>query len=189
MHPESKTTFFIDKFFRITLSFLMITVTVMIFIQVLLRYVFRAPLMGIEELLVFPAIWLYFLGGANASREGTQIVARVLEVFMKSKKKVFLVRTIGSSLGFIVSSWLGWWSYDYLRYCLRVSKESPTLYVPMIYVESAVFVGTILMAIYTLRQVTKDYLEYRNSSDDELFNPEPCGAELPSVEIEGVDNQ
>lgn len=46
---------------------LMSLATLLVFIQVLLRYVFKAPLMGIEELLLFPSIWLYMVGGANAS--------------------------------------------------------------------------------------------------------------------------
>ena len=31
-------------------------------VQIVLRYVFHAPLMGVEELLYFPTIWLYLLG-------------------------------------------------------------------------------------------------------------------------------
>jgi TRAP-type C4-dicarboxylate transport system permease small subunit len=59
-------------------------------IQVLLRYVFRAPLMGIEELLLFPTTWLYLLGAVKASQEKSQIIARVLEIFLKKERSVYI---------------------------------------------------------------------------------------------------
>ncbi|GAH68662.1 unnamed protein product, partial [marine sediment metagenome] len=37
-------------------------VTVLVFIEVMLRYVFKAPLFGVEELICFIAMWLYFIG-------------------------------------------------------------------------------------------------------------------------------
>ena len=40
---------------------------VMIGYEVFARYVLKSSLMGIEELMLFPIIWLYMLGGANAS--------------------------------------------------------------------------------------------------------------------------
>ena len=39
----------------------------MIGYEVVMRYVFKSSLMGVEEVMVFPIIWLYMLGGANAS--------------------------------------------------------------------------------------------------------------------------
>lgn len=41
-------------------------ITLLVFIQVILRAL-NMPLFGIEELLTFPTIWIYFLGGACAS--------------------------------------------------------------------------------------------------------------------------
>ena len=46
---------------------------VMIGYEVFARYVLKSSLMGIEELMLFPIIWLYMLGGANASYEKSHI--------------------------------------------------------------------------------------------------------------------
>ena len=61
---------------------LMLAVTFLVFIQVILRYVLHHPLMGIEEMLLFPTIWLYFLGGAIASRERNHIECRVVTMYL-----------------------------------------------------------------------------------------------------------
>lgn len=45
---------------------LALVITLLVFVQVILRAL-DMPLFGIEELLTFPTIWIYFLGGACAS--------------------------------------------------------------------------------------------------------------------------
>ncbi len=136
---------------EIILFFLMVVITGLVFVQVLLRYVFKAPLMGIEEMLLFPTVWLYMLGAANASIQRTQIVCRVMEVFVKNRlKSIYLIRTAASFLSFGVAIWLDYWAYDYLKYALRVPRVSSSLYIPLIYAEAAVFACMILITVYTL---------------------------------------
>ena len=81
---------------------LMLGITALVFVQVILRYVLRAPLMGIEELLLFPTVWLYMLGGVNASSQRTQIVCRVLEIFFKTRRPIAVIRMAGSVISVIV---------------------------------------------------------------------------------------
>lgn len=68
------------------IQILLIIIPVLVTLQVLLRYVFHAPLMGIEEILLFPAIWLYFLGGSSASKERNHIDCGVLVLYIKTEK-------------------------------------------------------------------------------------------------------
>lgn len=168
MNEESSGVLrFATKITELALYALMLIITVLVFVQVILRYVLRAPLMGIEELLFFPTVWLYMLGGVNASAQGTQIVCRVMEVFFKSRKSILFVRTAGSVISVVVAAWLTYWGYDYLRYALRVTRVSATLYIPLIYAECAVFVGLVLMTFYTGLEA-KHYWGLFNKSEDEL---------------------
>ena len=135
-------------FFNYTLTVLMTLVALMELVQVVSRYIFKVPIMGLEELLVYPAIWLYFIGSANASREDTQIKANVLDVFLKSPRSILKIRVIADVLSLLVALWLAWWAWLYFLYALRVWKDSPTLYVPMFYAEAFVFLGIAAMTIY-----------------------------------------
>jgi TRAP-type transport system small permease protein len=135
---------------------LMLAVTFLVFIQVILRYVLRYPLMGIEELLLFPTIWLYFLGGAIASRERNHIECRVVTMYLKKPSALYLANWVKAALSLIVCLWLTYWAYEYLAYAVRVWKESGTLYIPLVLGESAIFIGLALMSIYTLVE-TLDY--------------------------------
>lgn len=137
-----------ERFFKYTLTVLISTVAAMEFYQVVMRYILELPVMGLEELLVYPTLWLYFLGSVNASREDTQIKANVLDVFLKTDRARLIVRVIADLLSVIVAAWLTFWAYDYFRYALRVWKESPTLYIPTFYAECALFIGLVLMTFY-----------------------------------------
>jgi TRAP-type C4-dicarboxylate transport system permease small subunit len=136
-----------ERFFRYSLTLLISIVAVMMFVQVLARYVFQIPLMGLEEVLIFPTLWLYILGSVNASREDTQIKANVLDVFLKSPRAKLVVRVLADLMSLVVSAWLTWWTWEYFRYALRVWKESPTLYIPTFYAECALFIGLLLMTV------------------------------------------
>lgn len=145
-----------ERFFKYTLTILISTVAAMEFYQVIMRYILELPVMGLEELLVYPTLWLYFLGSVNASREDTQIKANVLDVFLKTDRSKLVVRVIADLLSVIVAAWLTFWAYDYFRYALRVWKESPTLYIPTFYAECALFIGLVLMTIYAARYLIKN---------------------------------
>ena len=90
----------------VVLTFLMLSVTVIVFIQVILRYVLHAPLMGIEELVLFPAIWLYMLGGANASLERNHIQCNVITVYIKNPVALSLLNLLKSIISLSVCLWL-----------------------------------------------------------------------------------
>ncbi len=135
---------------------LMLAVTFLVFIQVILRYVLHYPLMGIEELLLFPTIWLYFLGGAIASRERNHIECRVVTMYLKTPSSLHLANWMKAAISLVVCVWLTYWAYEYLLYAIRVWKESGTLFIPLVFAESAIFIGLLLMSIYTLVELA-DY--------------------------------
>jgi len=137
-----------ERFFKYALPLLISIVAAMQFYQVIMRYVFELPVMGLDELVVYPTLWLYILGSVNAAREDTQIKANVLDVFLKTEKSRLIVRVIADFMSVIISSWLTYWAWDYFKYANRVWKESPTLYIPTFWAECSLFIGLVLMTIY-----------------------------------------
>lgn len=146
-----------DRFFKYSLTILISTVALMEFVQVVMRYIFEIPIMGLEEVLVYPTLWLYFLGSVNASREDTQIKANVLDVFLKTDRSKLTIRVIADALSLVTCSWLTWWAWEYFRYALRVWKESPTLYIPTFYAECSMFIGMAFMTFYVVFYLFKNF--------------------------------
>lgn len=138
---------------------LLLAVTFLEFIQVILRYVLHAPLFGIEELLLFPTIWLYLLGGANASWEKSHISCGVLSLYIKRPRSIALFHTVKGLVSLSVCGWLAYWAFSYFQYSLKVWKLSATLYIPLFFGESALFIGLLLMTIYTAIELRDDLKE------------------------------
>lgn len=173
-----------ERFFRYTLTALISTVAICQFIQVLTRYVFEMPVMGLEEVALIPTIWLYVLGAVNASREDTQIRANVLEIFLSTDKARLILHIISEVISIAISGWLTWWAWKYFSYALRVSKETPTLYIPTFVYESALFIGLVLMTAFTVWHLFKNIqvlLGYRPMPKH--FSTPESTAELDEMQV------
>ncbi|MGX0877079.1 TRAP-type C4-dicarboxylate transport system permease small subunit [Roseovarius sp. MBR-154] len=138
-----------DTFAKYLLTALICVVALGQFVQVVTRYVLQVPVMGLEETMLYPALWLYILGSVNASRENTHIRANVLEIFVKTERGHTILAIVGEVISLIIGLWLLSWAWDYTQYAWRVWRESPTLYIPTFYSDIALLVGLGLMMAYT----------------------------------------
>jgi len=119
------------------------------FVQVITRYVLQVPVMGLEETMLYPTLWLYILGAVNASREDTHIRANVLEIFLTTRRQHTVLAIVGEVISLIVGLWLLSWAWDFTQYAWRVWKESPTLYIPTFFSDVSLVIGLALMMAYT----------------------------------------
>ena len=138
-----------EKLTKYLLSGLICVVALGQFVQIITRYVLQVPVMGLEETMLYPTLWLYILGAVNASRENTHIRANVLEVFLKSERQQAILAIIGEIISLVVGLWLLSWAWGFTSYAWRVWRESPTLYIPTFYSDVALVVGLALMMFYT----------------------------------------
>jgi TRAP-type C4-dicarboxylate transport system permease small subunit len=141
--------------FKYVLTGLLLVVAGAQFVQVITRYVLEISVMGMEELLIYPTLWLYILGAVNASREDTQIRANVLDIFLKTERARLKLAVLAEVISIVIVAWLTWWGWDFFKYSLRVWKESPTLYVPTFYADCALFIGLVLMTVWTVVSLIK----------------------------------
>ncbi|MBY7974785.1 TRAP transporter small permease subunit [Vibrio fluvialis] len=144
-----------EQKFRYVLTLLIASVALMQFMQVVTRYIFEVPIMGLDESMVIPTVWLYMLGAVNASREDTQIRANVLEIFIKTERGHKILALVGEAISLVISSWLTYWAWDYFKYAWRAWKESPTLYIPTFYHECSVFIGLLLITLYIAMHIVR----------------------------------
>jgi len=139
-----------DRLQRIVLIATSLFISVFMFVEVMLRYVFHKPIMGIEEILPLGAFWLYFIGASYGSFKRTHIKAEVVEMMVKNPRRVAITRVVASVITFGVSLYLCKWGFDFFVYGLTQGQFSATLFIPMVYSQSAVFFGLILMTFYFL---------------------------------------
>ncbi|UVI36684.1 TRAP transporter small permease [Brevibacterium spongiae] len=124
-------------------------VVVGLFAQVILRYVLGTTILGLNELILIPTIWMYFIGASYASAEGTHISADVLQAYLRSERTKQIVQVIVSAISLAVGLILSWWACLYIQHSLDRPGTTPVFALPLIIVQSAVIVGFILMTMYT----------------------------------------
>jgi TRAP-type C4-dicarboxylate transport system permease small subunit len=145
----------VDTFAKYLLTGLICIVALGQFVQVITRYVLQVPVMGLEETMLYPTLWLYILGAVNASREDTHIRANVLEIAIKTERGHTILAIVGEVISLAIGLWLLSWAWEFTTYAWRVWKESPTLYIPTFYSDVALVVGLGLMMLYTATHLVR----------------------------------
>ena len=150
-------------------------VTVLIFIEVMLRYVFGSPLFGVEELITMIAMWMYFLGASYGAYERSHIKAELVHLWFKKPRSLAVINSIGSLITVALSLIMVSWSYPYFVWGIQEGEMSQALLLPMVLSQSAVFVGAILMSIYFIAELVDNILEsfgkapfFKNLSGEEV---------------------
>lgn len=133
-------------------------VAILIFVEVMLRYVFGSPLFGVEEMVTLIAMWLYFLGASYGAYERSHIKAELVHLWFKTPKSLAIVKSIASVITVALALIMVSWSYPYFIWGIKEGETSQALLLPMVLSQSAVFFGSILMSIYFIAELVDNVL-------------------------------
>ena len=88
---------------------------------VLLRYVFKLNLFGMDEIILCFVFWFYFFGGINASREDSQIRADVVNALVKNDRVKWALRLVTRSIEIIATAFLSFMAVQlFITNCQRM---------------------------------------------------------------------
>lgn len=140
----------LDEKFEVTIcSILMIVMTVLIFVQVIMRHVFNSSLTWSEELARYIFIWLIYIGISYGARIMKHIkIEAALEIYPKKIRPYVVI--IGDILFLIFSVIIVYLAYDVVMMQVQLNQKSPAMQIPMWIMYSAPMVGFALTA---LRQI------------------------------------
>lgn len=131
---------------RVTLGVLLLAATVLVFVNVVLRYVFNYAISWGEEVTKYLLLWLVFLGSGVVAREGGHISMEVLLTLLSPRAQqmnAVLVNAVCAVLSAIVG-FLGWQLAMAVRTVGQVGAASG---LPMSWVYLAIPVGCLLMML------------------------------------------
>jgi len=121
------------------------------FTEVIMRYVFEKPILGLEHLAGFTAVTLYFIGGAYATYERSNIKAELTELFLKSHQ-VKITRAVAAIISLGLCSYACTWAYNFVEWGIVERPLFTTFYFPKVYLMFGVLVGLVLMSVYFLAE-------------------------------------
>jgi len=140
----------LDENFEKTVCVVLISVmTLLVFLQVIMRYVFHNSLSWSEELARYVFIWLIYLGISYGCKLRKHIkIDAALMLFPKKIRP--LVTILGDILFLVFCVYITVTGFNYAMLQAELGKASSALHIPFQYVYSAVWVG---FGLATFRQI------------------------------------
>jgi len=125
-----------------------VSVVLLVFMQVIMRYFLDIPLYGIEEIAIYLAVWSYFIGASYGAKQKEHISASLIDVVLPDGRWQDFIVMVSDLITAIVSAWMVVWSWHYLAWTFKRGTVSVDLGIHMGWVHSAIFIGLSLMTLY-----------------------------------------
>ena len=125
-----------------------VAIVLLVVVQVSLRYFFRMPIFGVEELACLFGFWLYFTGASNGTRERSHIKADLLDVLIKNKRALYIGKSVVTFITICFAAAFLQWAIHYFQWSIKSWERSPALGIPMVYAQASLFVNAFLMLFY-----------------------------------------
>ena len=136
----------------------------LMFAQVVLRYVFASPFVGIEELSLLFGAWFYFLGVAYVTRNGEHIHGGILTMVTTSRNAVRLVRLTMTLLGIAACAVFGYYAIKYALFEIRTGRLSSYMRWPKGWWSASLIVGFCATTVYMVLQSINQLMDLRANS-------------------------
>ena len=138
----------LDWFQQIVMAATSVAIVLLILTQVALRYLFRMPIMGVEELACLCGFWLYFMGSAAGARERSHIKADILNIMIKNERALNGARALISFALIVLAGLFVEWTVSYVLWSMKSWERSPALSIPMVCAQASMMVSAVLMFFY-----------------------------------------
>lgn len=137
----------IDNYFEeIILVFLLISMTSILLLQVISRYIFKNSLTWSEELVRYMLVWSTFIAVPYCIKKGISInVAQFVNMMPYSIRRFLLY--FNNFIMFILFFIIAIFSFDIVRGSYISAQTSPAMGIPVWTLQSSVFVSSILCLI------------------------------------------
>ena len=147
--------------FIVPLMFLM---SIIIFIQVVMRYVFHSSLTWSEELARYLFVWLvYFSVAYTAKRQAHIRIDAAINLYPKALRP--WIEILSEIIVLIFSIFIAYTSITVFQKISASGQISPALHIPMQFVYAAPLVGFVLTAIRHVQCIMQKFREMHASKE------------------------
>ncbi len=159
---------FIGKLEEGVIALLLITITLIVFVEVVLRYVFGIGILWAEEVTLLLSGWLVLIGASYGIKVGAHInVDTVVRLMPKETRRVVTLVAIGLALVYAALIIEGSWVY--LRKMYKIGVELQDVPIPKWAAHSILVIGYVLVCVRLLHlgwEVLKGKADGFSTSDE-----------------------
>ncbi|GGP07499.1 TRAP transporter small permease [Oceanobacillus neutriphilus] len=154
-----------EHFEEYILVFLSAFTVVVIFMQVVMRYVFGNSLAWSEEISRYAFIWLIYIGVSYGVKRNKHLGVDALSMLFQRKGRLIIAMI--ANISFLIFALV--MTYYGVDIVARVTRTSAALQIPLFWVYLAPVAGMILTSIRLLQNMAYDLKDYRSVKKDEDF--------------------
>ena len=146
-------------------------VTLTVVLQVILRYIFKVPLFGLEEFSRLIAVWVYFLGAIFGTKWDSHVQGDVAGRIFSTNRSKAVIKTIAWVLSLCVCILFLYHAAAYSVWLYGTGERTTGLWWPRIYSVGSMLFGAFFMTLYSIANVVKYSVAVFNG-----YEPMPGGA-------------
>lgn len=128
--------------------------------QVLMRYVFKSDLYGMEEIIIIVAFWLYFLGSSYGVFEKSHVRADIIPQLLPETPRRLLSLAVQATMTALCLLF-SWWGFDFVGYSLQEMPRTLIWAIPLAVGQSSVLAGYLIMSFYSVIYLAEEFLDVR----------------------------
>lgn len=132
-----------------------VIVTALIITGAIMRYIFKTDFYGSEELILFTAFWLYFIGSMSSARDNTHINADMISLFTKKQSAIKVVHVISVCVSLFVAVLALKWGVDWLLWAQKIKGKSPVFKMPNLIAQFPIVLSFFFWVLYLIRDLIK----------------------------------
>ncbi len=137
-------------------------VGVMILANAIFRFL-RVDWFGSEELTMFVAFWLYFVGAACASRDDTHISADMVSLFTTNPKTRAIVSLVKNAVSLAISAVFTVWCFNYVTWQATMGAKSSVYKLPVIISTIPILFCFAMWTLYLIRDLFRNVKTIRGT--------------------------
>lgn len=147
----------LDNCLRGAMVFTGLGLAILMFIQVIMRYVLESPFAGIEEAAILLAVWVSFLGMGYATKQRSHIHGGIVSLLVEDPFKIEMLRLMVSIICLFTACIFGYFAAKYGLFVIEKERMSLYLQWPKGLWTASMIFGFLMMAVYFLLQIIKDF--------------------------------
>jgi TRAP-type transport system small permease protein len=133
---------------RLVLLLCAAALTLLVFVQVVTRYLLGISLFGIEELASFVAVYLYFIGATHGTWERGHISASLVDLILPEGWPQHMMAVVAVIITTVICGWMTLWAWQYLGFVIHRGTVSLETGIPMYWIVAVMPVCLSLMTLY-----------------------------------------
>ncbi len=147
---------FLNNFEEYFCVWTMAAMTILVFVQVVMRYVFSNSLSWSEELARFTFLWLSWIGASYAVKERSHFRVEMFANMIKGKARIYFEYFV-LVVWFIFSFILTWLGTELVMFIYDTGQRSSAMDISMTWPYASVPVGCGLMCVRLIVEAYKIY--------------------------------